>query len=308
MKRFSISLLTGLFLLTLFPACSGIMGNNKTDLRISLKPGDTFTFESLAEQTINQTIMGMDQSVEQSIGYTFTYDVKESTEAGYKVGVTYDRIIYKQTSPMGEVDYDSETYEGEPPLQASGFAALLGKSFEIVLDTKGEVTAVDGVDKMLDEMMGELDNLPDAAKEQLKAQFGDDQMRQNMQNMSVYYPAKPVKVGDAWQQDGSLQNMIEMDMMTTYKLMDKSDDAWTIEFASEVNTPEGAEPMSMNGMEIAYNIGGTQKGTNKVNPADGMLTSSTFTQLFSGNMQMNMNGQELEWPITIESTNTMTRK
>ena len=48
--------------------CAAALPADKVTLRLNLKEGDSFRFKVVIDQTIDQTVMGQDQSMKQQIG------------------------------------------------------------------------------------------------------------------------------------------------------------------------------------------------------------------------------------------------
>lgn len=306
MRNSTISFWGSLLIILLLSGCALFGGSKAIDLQLKLQPGDVYTLETINDQYIQQTVMGNEQTIDQTIGYTFRQEVLDRSEDGiYSIRVTYDRVVYKQESPMGSVDYDSQDPPEEIAPQAVGFAATAGKSFAMTMNQRGEVLTVTGVDSMIDQIFEEVSAqqpMNPQMRLTLKQQFGESSIKSSMTNLSNYYPEKPVKVGEHWEVVEDRKAMTALHLETDYVLAKAEDGILTLGAKSEITPVEDAEPTQMGEMALSYSLAGQQSGTLQVNRSTGLLKEGTLTQNLSGNISMSGGPMgEMEWPIIIET-------
>jgi len=179
----------------------------KIELRLHLEPGKTYKLQITSEQKIIQSLeaQGSRQETPQTTGFGLSHHVKEVRDDGTAVvQVTYDSLQFKQEGPMGNVDYDSSTAggaESSHPM-AKALATLVGGSFELDLTRKGDVTRVEGADSLAAQVMENIKVpipvLRPVIEQQVKQQFGDQAMKELMEQMIGVYPEGPVGIGDSW--------------------------------------------------------------------------------------------------------------
>lgn len=306
MRLFSPPLLLGLLASVMLSGCALFGGSKAIDLQLTLQPGDVFILETITDQDIQQTVMGMDQSIDQKIGYTFRQEVSGVTDEGhYQIKVTYDRMLFEQSSTMGSVAYDSQDPPEPVPAQAKGYAAMVGKGFEMTMDQQGEVLRIEGLDAMLDQVLDEVSAeqpMAPEARTTFKQQFGENSMKQNMASLAGFYPDQPVNVGDHWEIIQKKAGATAMRIQTDYVLAKAEEGVLTLGAKGDISPVPDAAPTVMGGMELAYQLSGTQSGTLLVDQATGLLNSGTLTQQVSGTITMTGGpAGEMEWPITIDS-------
>ena len=290
----------------------------KVDLKLNLKKGDKFYLLTIAEQDITQTMMGQEIKIGQTIEMGYDYDVVEVLSNGnYKIKSTYTKIVYKQDSQYGSVDYDSDNADSEASGQAKAFAALKGLSFYFTCDEKGNVTDVEGTEDMLNAVIASYgDELPEEKKEEvrksLKGQFGDKAMKSTLANVMNIYPEKAIKVGKSWSREINLNVGMPMTLANTWTLNSVKKGKALISVETTIKTNPEAEPMEVQGMSMKYDLSGTQTGEMTVDIKTGLTEKSVVDQEFGGKMIMSggMLPEEMEVPITIISkiTLTMTEK
>ncbi|MEM9985441.1 MAG: DUF6263 family protein, partial [Bacteroidota bacterium] len=283
----------------------------KITLSLNLEKGDSFQIEMMANQDINQVIMGVENNIQQTQGYIYTYDVEDIVDGNYDIEVTYDAIIFNQSTQGMTTEYDSRDTVAEVPLTAQGFAGLVGQSFQMTMASDGSVKEISGMDQMIDNMIDQMEvpGLPkEQLRDQLKTQMGNESMKGNMAQMVAAYPDKPIKVGNSWTNQSTVRTTMTLVEETTYTLNKVDDGKAYIGVEGTIATdPEGA-PMEMMGMSMSFALEGTQKGTMVIDIASGMTLESNINQLISGDVSMSggqLGDQTMEFPMSIESTNTI---
>lgn len=285
----------------------------KVRLRLHLEKGKPYGLKMTIVQKIVQTIQGNKVDVDQTTGMEYAFDVQDVAKDGtMAVKVTYHAVQMKINGPTDKVDYDSANPPDEVPAAARAMAALVGQSFTLDITPEGRVTKVQGLDAMLAHMIEKL-GLPDGPtktmmEDQLKKQFGDQAMRQTMEQLMAVYPDKPVAVGDAWTKKVKLTKGFPLQIDTTYAMKGRKAGVATLDTKSTLKSDPKAEPLKMGPLSISYDLSGTQKGQIEMDEASGWTRGAKLTQEFSGKMKMEGAPgmtEPMSWPITAKSTITL---
>ena len=296
----------GLLLLFIVLAASTAFHNDKVSLRLHLKAGDSYRLYNLIDQDINQVVMGQEQAVKQKIGMGYRYDVLSADDGVYRVKVTYYRIYFEQSGPMGDILYDSENPPETLPMQAKGFAGLQGQSLTLTFNDRGLVQDVAGVDEMLANVMKQFEEIDPAMKAQveqgLRQQFGAEAIKSQMETMFAIYPEEPVGVGDTWSKDVVLNTGLPLKIATTYRVASIEGGRAALAIQSNI-TAAGDEPMNMGGMEIVLDLSGTQKGMATMELGSGMVVASEMEQQVSGDMLVNDGA--MTWPLDMKTKTSL---
>lgn len=296
-------------ILTICFVTSCIKDKEKIQLRLCLQAGESYNLRMVAEQKISQTIQEQTQDILQTIGTGYTFDVEDvDFDGSITVKVTYHSILFKQDGPMGKFEYDSSDPPAEIPPMAMGFNALVGQSFTMIISPEGNVKDIYGVDEMLSNMIEQLD-LPDFPMmddlmKNLKGQFGDEALKENMEKMMAVFPDSPVGIGDRWTKRLVLSRGFPMILDNTWTLKARKDGLAIIEVRSVVEPNEEAPPIDMGIMKINYKLSGEQKGTMEIQEITGWPVQGELTQKFSGQVEMEgatQLGASMSWPVSIES-------
>ncbi len=282
---------------------------DKVQLRLQLKKGQSYKQEMVSDQEISQTIQGQRLDMTQTTGMGFTYDVEEVRADGTAViKVTYDSVLLKQKGPTGNFQYDSKNPPQTVHPMAQGFAALVGQGFTMEMTPEGTVTKVEGVDEMLTHMMKNIKVQDESTREtmekKLKQQFGNQALKEMMENMMAIYPDKPVRIGDSWNKRVTISKGFAMIIDNTWTLKDRRDGIAVVEVKSTIKPNPNAKPLDLGPLTLRYNIGGKQQGEMEIDEATGWVMQAKMTQNLSGEVQVQSGAGalgDMKWPISIKS-------
>lgn len=285
---------------------------DKLELRLRLKQGEVYRLKTTVEQKINQTVGANAQATEQTFAVGYRMAVESVDAAGnMKVATTYDSVLFRQKGPSGAVEYDSANPPKQVPAGAKAFAALAGLGFKSTVTPTGKVTAVEGLDAMFAEMVRKLE-LPDgpqkaAVQKALNDQFGEDAMKQNLQNVFALYPEKPVAVGESWQRRVVVAKGFPMVLEGTYTLKSRDQGVAHVEIKATLSPNEAAGPVELGTGKMSYDLKGEQSGTADVEEATGWTRSLTTNQTVAGGLRFQAAGgvPETNNPITIQEKVTI---
>ncbi len=288
---------------------SNLFAQEKVKLRVNLEEGETYSLTMSTTQNISQVIMGMDNEINQTIGFTIDMNVIDRTMNGnFDINMTYARVRHSTDGMMGSFDYDSEDPNSEPTPQSMGYAALVDQSIGVIMDERGKINEVKKVEELVTNMI-EFFEVPEGPEKEemktmLEAEFNSEKMTQQFGNFTTVYPEKEMGVGESWTQDQSVDTGFPMTLTTTYTVTDISDSTVELDVKSTVATSETAEPIENMGMEMTYDLSGEQFGTVTIDRKTGLTIRSEIKQDFSGLVDIlpNVNLPEgMSFPMTITS-------
>jgi hypothetical protein len=283
---------------------------DKFRLQLQFKQGEAHLQRMTMEQVITQTIEGENIVINQTMGFDMLQEVLDvDTDGVANLKVTYTAARMKHASMMGNFIYDSANPPQELPPQAMSIAALVGKSFTMKMKANGEILALGGLDKLLEDTVNALE-LPDgpmkrALAKALREQYGEVAMKESMQQASLTYPDKPLAVGDSWEHTAVTTRGFAASMKNRYTVASRKNGVVTLDIHSQVTDNPKGEPMDMGVIKLRYKISGEQKGTSEVDAKTGQAIRSNVKQSMSGTVQVIGDDDDdapEEWPISIEST------
>ncbi|MGB9722517.1 MAG: DUF6263 family protein [Chloroflexia bacterium] len=314
MRKIVMVALGLLLLLAMLSSCAPASPAEKVTLRYHLQKGQTYSLRMNMEQKITQSLLGQNIVVNQTLGLDMHYDVQDVDAPGNMTGrVTIGAVRYRMESPMGKIEYDSQKPTPADPT-SQVLSALVGASFTMKISPTGEVLEVSGIQEMVEEVLGRLDTLGASRDElmQTLGQWMDEKgLVQTTGLSTAVYPDHPVAVGESWSQEtsGGGIGAIALATHTTWTLRSRQGGVSTIEIRSTVQSAPGAAPMEMMGIQVTYDIGGTQNGTMQVDETTGWIVHAEVNQNLEGKIAVKGGGQGIpegmNWPITIESVITL---
>lgn len=277
-------------------------GRDAVSLKMNWAEGDSFRYVQTLDQTITQKIQGREQEIDQKQVMTFRYDVRGDTNAGRVIGVTMERIQQDQSMQGQQFSYDSDQPEqGNHPASAA-FQKLVGRSYDIVMTPEGQVEEVRGLDEIYDDLA---EGNP-KQRQLLKEHFGEDAIKQMINQMFQVHEGKPRTVGETWSHSLSMTKPIPMVMNLDFTLESIEGDDVNITIDSTVEPNEEAPPMEMGPMTMRYMIEGEQSGNLIFSRSDQFIRSQEYEQHFEGTMHMEGSpAGPQEVPIQIDGTYKM---
>src|ERR1035437_1615600 len=206
-----------------------VSGNGKIILKLNLKKGDAFQYDANIDSKISQKMMGMDMDMGTTMFFGYLMEVTNVDEKGNAdFKITYNRIKMKMTNkmiPAIEYDSDDTTSANSNPALA-GFSAIKGCSFTMTISPSGEITNIKGVDAMFDKMfgaMGSNDPSFEATKDNLKKQFGEDNIKQTFGSSFNIFPDHGINIGEIWDKDMKMGGSYPLMMKNKYQLKEIKD-------------------------------------------------------------------------------------
>lgn len=272
-------------------------GDDSVNLEINWEEGDAFRFIQESDQTINQTIGGQEQAIEQDHIITLRYEVEKNEEEKRTINVTTERIQQNQQMQGQQFSYDSkEPEEGNHPA-ASALNSMIDRSYQLVLNRGGEVEEVHGLEEIFEEA---LEDQPEQA-EMVTEIFGEEALKQMVNQMLDVHDDKARAVGDEWNQELELTKPLPAKMNINYSLGSIEGDDVNIKANSEIASNEDASPIEMGPMTMRYLLEGEQSGELIFSRSENFIRSQEFEQNLEGTMEVE-GGPETpdEIPVEIE--------
>lgn len=281
------------------------------DLHLRWKQGQIFQIYWNTEQFIDQEAMGQKTQIQQTIGTGYTFETRSVDTAGTaRVLVGFKRIYFKVQTPQGVLEYNSEKPPQQVPPLAQGFAALLGRQFTMEINSQGKVLSLDGVDKMIEDVMGSL-KAGDAQQRaqlqlQLKQQFGNEALRQMMEQMMALYPGRRVKIGESWNKTLQMGGAVPMTLKRQWTLIAVRGGYAFLRVKADILPNKNSPPLRMGPLELRYNLTGHQTGTLFLQIESGFPMRGKSKQFLQGTIQVSSKAPnvppKMNWPVKINTT------
>jgi len=292
-----------------------VNGEGKIHLKLNLKKGDAFQYDANMQSKISQKIMGQDLDMGLDMLFGYLMEVTNVDDKGNtEFKLTYNHIKMKMSNKMiPTISIDSDDSTANSTNAALGaVSAIKGCNFTMVINTRGEIASINGLDAMYDKMfgaMGSNDSASQAAKNSLKEQFGEDNVKQMFGSSFNVFPDHGINIGDIWEKDIKMGGMYALLTKNKYQLKEIKDGKAILDVNSELISDKNAKGKEVMGMTMSYELNGNQKGTSELDTASGLITKSQLEQKLKGKIKMGasaMMKDGMEWPMDMQSTITIT--
>ena len=137
--------------------------------------------------------------------------------------------------------------------------------------------------------------------------FGEDAIRQSIEQITWFYPEKAVGIDDSWKSYNDLKATFPMTTSSTYTLKSVQNGQAQIEMIADIQS-DTTSPITMGQLEMRYDISGRQDGNLNVDIASGLPLSSTVSLNYDGYIHVSGVGDDppQSWPISATGTVTIT--
>ena len=191
------------FLILLFCAPFGLA---QEVLSYRLTPGEVFTVKQEATQVITQQLEDSERRITNTLGGVMEFRVLEENPAGYRLSMVFrDFNMSVDSDRHGNLISVNakEIVEDDP--QSRIFNSILDIPVELQLAKDGRIIRVTGGDSLVLKMVQasgiENEVQMEMMVNSLKEDFGSKALSDSYQQMTYFYPAGPVGIGDTWEND-----------------------------------------------------------------------------------------------------------
>lgn len=273
--------------------------DEKIQYQMRFKEGEKYYMRFVAEQKISQTILGQEQNMDQTIGLGLDLDVKNVEPNGNVwLSYTYRWAKLIQTGAGGKVVYDSSQKGLPAPPMAQGFAALLEEKFSLKTTPQGRIEEIEGLQAIRNNVGKKLPEGPmkEAMMMGIKQFINEEGIKEMMESSMAIYPDKPVGIGDSWKKTLTLTQNAPITVENEWILKDRKDGVSFIEVKSSIKSDPKAQPTGMGSTKVSYELSGKQKGLIEIEESTGRLISSKTNQEMSGQIKVEVAGQQSQQP------------
>ena len=284
----------------------------KTGLRMNLEKNKVYRFSSTAEQTVTQTINGVQQTTESKVTYIMSLKMLDATPEFMVTEVRFDTLL-TNTNTMGKVVTVSSAVEGD--ITSSESADVLScvmnrlskNALYVKIDYTGKPVEIVNA-RLLPQIV-----LKDTAGITLQGPTGQAVKRQAAETVSEnnlkamiamfthYLPGKEVSKGEEWtivQQMTSGGMML--DIATTYRFDGLDGDRAGITAESAIKASDNAVPIESGGATVTYtDLKGMSKANMVIDTLTGLRIEETGKTHISGTLGITAPGFSMQMPMDI---------
>lgn len=279
--------------IALFVSCSG---NKEVELKLNLEKGNKYYYKFVNQQDITQEMMGDTVEFKQSITWGYELEVLDVVDGIMTIRTTYDHIKMSNDNQVFNLSYDSKEPLDSTNMFAFVMSNFINKSFTMDVTPEGEVSNVQGFDEIFYSIITELGEDGEMIIQNLRSQFSEESVSENLELGFKIFPENKVKTGDTWYILNIVNGPFSMDIDNTYTLKSVKNGIAKIEISSTIKQDDEISGIAMlPGAEIS--IDGTQKGELSVDISTGLVIQSSISQ----SIKQLIKAQGMEIPVNLES-------
>lgn len=278
-------------------------------LKFSLEPSTVYRLKSESQQIMSQTMGGMQRNTTVNNATVVSLKVLEEAEDYMVVEFRFDTIIINTNSAgmsfninstdTGDLNSDNigevlsvfmNRYCSNPLFAKMTYDGKIKEFINISLFTDYVVKDVDSIKTQMAPFI----------KGRAKMMVDPNSVKSSIESITAYLPGKKIEVGESWDQSLDMNSGGMMYLINSHYQLNKIDgDVADIAFESTID-PAGSEPVVMDGNTITNHIRGTSKSNMKVDIRSGMLIESTGKYHMEGDLGVEVQGNEMVIPNTID--------
>jgi hypothetical protein len=276
-------------------------GQDKVDLKLRLKAGESHEMKMTQTQNIAQTMNGQEQKITQVQEMIIGFDcLGIDANGNMDVEMTYKTMKIAMDGLMGHLEIDTANPKPADPNKpqekaiAGMFSAIAGSKFQMKVSPTGKTSDIRGIKEMLTKIKEKMGNGPEmqGMDKFFDKMFDEKQAKEMTGDMLGAFPAEPVAVGDTWYDTISMNFIMPIDVDTTYMLKQRKDGIAYIDAVAKMDMGDSSKAIEIDpNNKVSMQISGTMNTTSEVDEKTGLTRKSNIAMNFSGVIKVEANPQ-----------------
>jgi hypothetical protein len=305
MKKILLSCITVLFSIT-------ILAQNTANLKMNLEKNKVYRLKSVSEQTITQTVNGVQQTTDSKVNYTLSLKMIDATADFMITEVHFDTLI-TNTNTMGKLITISSVNEGD--IKSTEIADVLScimnrlskNALYVKMDFAGKPIEIVNSKMMSDIITKDTSSITlagqtaAAVKKQIINMVSDNDLKTMIGMFTWCLPGKQVSTGDNWNVTQQMNSGgMMLDITTTYHLDGLNGNNANITVESNIKAAANADPIESGGAKVTYDdLKGLNKSTMVIDIRTGLIVEDNAKTHITGNLGISAPGFSMQMPMDI---------
>jgi len=290
-----------------------ILAQSPASLKMNLEKNKVYRLKSVSEQTVTQTMNGVQQTTESKVSYTMSLKMIDLT-VDYIVAEIHFDTLNTFTNTMGKMASYSSVSEGD--IRSAETADVLSyimnrlskNALYVKMDFAGKPLEIVNLKMLSDLVLKDTSAItltgPTAAavKQQIVNSVSDSDLKTMIEMFTWNLPGRQVSAGDSWTitQQLSAGGMM-LDIKTTYHLDGIDGNNAKISAESDIRTAANAVPIQSGGATVTYDdIKGLSKSSMVIDIRTGLKVEDTGKTQIAGNLGISAPGFSMQMPMEIK--------
>jgi hypothetical protein len=312
MKKIVLSCIIVLF-------CISVKAQNATNLKMNLEKNKLYRLKSLSEQTVTQTVNGVQQTTETRVNYTLALKMIDVTADFMITEVRLDTLI-TNTNTMGKIVIMSSVNEGNiksaeaADIMSCIMNRLSKNALYVKMDFAGKPLEILNSKMLSDLIMKDTSSITltgqtaAAVKKEIVNMISDNSLKTMIGMFTWCLPGKEVSTGDSWnvtQQMTSGGMMLEL--ITTYLLDGLNGNNANITVESNIRAAENADPIESGGATVTYDdFKGLSRSNMVIDISTGLIVEDKGKTHITGTLDISAPGFSMQMPMDINGESKTT--
>jgi hypothetical protein len=288
-----------------------LMAQNTANLKLNLEKNKVYRFKSISEQTISQTMNGVQQTTNVKSNSTTSIKMVDATPDFLIAEVRFDTLI-TNTNSMGKIVIINSINEGNikstemTDVMSCIMNRLSKNALYVKMDYVGKVIEIVNSKMLSDVILKDTSaitgQMASTIKMQIKSMTGDKALKSMVEMLTNILPGKTVAAGDKWNMTVTLNSGgMSFDIATMYLVDGIKGNAANITAESNIAASQNADPLTYGGVKITYGeVKGLGKSNMVINTVTGLLLENTGKTHIGGNLNVNVQGNSIQIPLEID--------
>jgi hypothetical protein len=289
------------------------------ELKINPEKNKVYRLKSVSEQTVSQTVNGIQQTTQSKVNYVMSMKIIDITPDFMVAEIRFDTLI-TNTNAMGQQINISSAVEGDLKSSKTGdiMSCIMNRLSKNAVYTKIDYTGKPLEilnSKMLSDMVLKdtasitlTGAVAGALKAQIAEAVSDNSLKTMIGMFTWYLPGKQVNTGDKWVNTRqTISGGMALEIVTTYRLDKISSDVAGISAESVIRPAASAVPIKSGGATVTYdNLQGLSKSAVMIDVKTGMVVEDKGKSRISGELGISAPGFSMQMPMDINGESKIT--
>ncbi|MGE5347649.1 MAG: DUF6263 family protein [Actinomycetota bacterium] len=283
------------------------------NLRMNPEKNRVYRFRSSSEQTVTQTINGVQQTTESRVIYAMSMKMIDANQDFMVAEVRFDTLL-THTNTMGKVVSVSSANEGD--IRSSESADVLScimnrlskNSLYVKIDYAGKPLEIVNAAILPQLVLRDTASitLQGAVAQAVKKQAAETVSETNLKTMVAmfthYLPGRKVTKGEKWTITNQLiSGGMMLDIVTTYRLDRLDGDKAGIIAESAIKASDNAAPIESGGATVTYgDLKGMSRADMVIDARTGLRIEENGKTSITGTLGISAAGFSMQMPMDIK--------
>jgi hypothetical protein len=302
-----------LFSLTAILMGFSVLAQTGTTLKLNLEKNKVYRLKSTSEQTISQTINGMQQNTNVTSNSIVSIKMMDASADFLIAEFRFDTLI-TITNAMGKIVNINSANEGNMTSTEAGdvmtviMNRLSKNPLYVKMDYTGKVIELVNAKMLSDILLKDTASITGESAPVTKMQIVNMTSQKALISMAEIFthnlPGKPVNSGDKWDITENMNSGgMSLDIITTYSLDGIKDNAANLTAESTIQASPNAEPLTYGPAKVMYDeLKGIGKSEMVLDARTGLLIQNSSKTHIAGNLNISVQGMNLQMPMEMDGT------